>query len=51
MQNSGECLRRFWVVIAIGVVFALGALQRSIPAAEAQAEGLALALIPLCWSG
>jgi len=46
-----EELRRmpaaFWVVIAIGVVFALARFSEAFLLLKAQAEGLALALIPL----
>lgn len=46
-----EELRRmpaaFWVVIAIGVVFALARFSQAFLLLKAQAEGLALALIPL----
>ena len=37
----------FWVVIAIGVVFALARFSQAFLLLKAQAEGLALALIPL----
>jgi len=37
----------FWVVIAIGVVFALARFSEAFLLLKAQAEGLALALIPL----
>jgi MFS family permease len=37
----------FWVVIAIGVVFALARFSEAFLVLKAQAEGLALALIPL----
>jgi MFS family permease len=37
----------FWVVIAIGVVFALARFSQAFLVLKAQAEGLALALIPL----
>jgi MFS family permease len=39
--------REFWVVIAIGVVFALARFSEAFLVLKAQAEGLALALIPL----
>lgn len=37
----------FWIVIAIGVVFALARFSQAFLVLKAQAEGLALALIPL----
>ena len=37
----------FWVVVAIGVVFALARFSQAFLVLKAQAEGLALALIPL----
>jgi MFS family permease len=37
----------FWMVIAIGVVFTLGRFSQAFLVLKAQAEGLALALIPL----
>jgi MFS family permease len=37
----------FWVVVAIGVVFALARFSEAFLVLKAQAEGLALALIPL----
>jgi MFS family permease len=39
--------RAFWIVIAIGVVFALARFSEAFLVLKAQAEGLALALIPL----
>jgi MFS family permease len=37
----------FWIVVAIGVVFALARFSQAFLVLKAQAEGLALALIPL----
>jgi MFS family permease len=46
-QELKRMPRAFWVVIAIGVVFALARFSEAFLVLKAQAEGLALALIPL----
>ena len=46
-QELKRMPRAFWVVIAIGVVFALARFSEAFLVLKAQAEGLALTLIPL----
>jgi len=46
-QQLKRLSRAFWIVIAIGVVFALARFSEAFLVLKAQAEGLALALIPL----
>ena len=46
-QDLERMPRVFWIVIAIGVVFALARFSQAFLVLKAQAEGLALALIPL----
>jgi len=48
-QELKRMPRTFWVVIAIGAVFALARFSEAFLVLKAQAEGLALALIPLVY--
>jgi MFS family permease len=48
-QELKRMPRAFWVVIAIGAVFALARFSEAFLVLKAQAEGLALALIPLVY--
>jgi MFS family permease len=46
-QQLGRMSAAYWMVIAIGVVFTLARFSQAFLVLKAQAEGLALALIPL----
>jgi len=46
-QDLGRLPNTYWTVIVIGVVFALARFSEAFLVLKAQAEGLALALIPL----
>jgi Na+/melibiose symporter-like transporter len=46
-QELGRMSPAFWMVIAIGVVFTLARFSQAFLVLKAQAEGLALALLPL----
>jgi len=48
-QELKRMPRAFWVVIAIGAVFALARFSEAFLVLKAQAEGLALSLIPLVY--